>query len=80
MNPYEEAFPVGTMVRIADLHELEEFRETWAYHNPLQPEQFAEAGRAVRVAAVGFYHGGDPLYTLEDTVGVWHESCLRPFE
>jgi hypothetical protein len=25
---------------------------------------------------VGFYHGGDPLYSLDGVPGVWHERCL----
>jgi hypothetical protein len=29
------------------------------------------------VAAIGYYHGGDVLYTLNDIPGIWHEQCLR---
>jgi hypothetical protein len=25
---------------------------------------------------VGFYHGGDVLYTLDGIPGLWHEQCL----
>ena len=34
------------------------------------------AGTVARVATVGFYHGGDVLYTLENIPGIWHEVCL----
>ena len=36
------------------------------------------AGKAARVADVGFYHGGDVLYGLEGIPGTWHEACLEP--
>jgi hypothetical protein len=73
---YQEDFPVGSLVRIADRETLEHFRTTWRYHNPLTEEQVAFAGREAAVTAVGFYHGGDVLYTLRDVPGVWHEQCL----
>jgi hypothetical protein len=77
MRPYEALYPVGSLVRIADLPVLQDFLRTWEFHNRLQPEQLAYAGSAAKVVAVGFYHGGDPLYTLEGVPGVWHESCLE---
>ena len=74
---YKESFPVGSDVRIAAVEELEQFRREWRYHHPLEAEQVSFAGRAATVATVGFYHGGDVLYTLEDIPGIWHECCLR---
>jgi len=76
MEPYKEAFSAGSQVRVGDRPELEEFLRTWKFHNPLKPEQLAFAGRTAKVANVGFYHGGDPLYVLEGIPGVWHEECL----
>jgi hypothetical protein len=73
---YQEKFPVGSSVRIADRDALEHFRATWRYHNPLAAEQLSFAGREAAIAAVGFYHGGDVLYTLQGVPGVWHEQCL----
>jgi hypothetical protein len=76
-TPYKEAFPVGTGVRIADRPFLDEFKATWAYHHKLRPEQLAYADMRTTVAEVGFYHGGDPVYTLKDAPGLWLEQCLR---
>ena len=75
---YKEAFPAGTYVRIAERPFLEEFAATWKYHHKLQQGQFEYANRVARVAAVGFYHGGDPVYTLDGAPGQWLEQCLRP--
>ena len=77
MPPYREAFPKGTSVRIADLSALERFRAEWKFHHPLVTEQLEYAGREARVATVGYYHGGDVLYTLEGVPGIWHEGCLH---
>ena len=77
MNPYVETFPVGTQVQIVERDALEQFQRDWKLHNPLEHSQLAHAGRFARVAKVGFYHGGDPLYVLEGIPGVWHERCLR---
>jgi hypothetical protein len=74
---YKEEFPVGTAVRVVERKQLETFAQTWRLHNPLRPEQLAFAGVTARVASVGFYHGGDELYSLEGVPGVWHEACLR---
>jgi len=76
MKPYEASYPVGSAVRIAERPILERFLQTWKLHNPLKAEQLAAAGKVTRVETVGFYHGGDPLYVLEGTPGVWHEQCL----
>jgi hypothetical protein len=74
---YVPLYEVGSNVEIADSRSLVEFAQTWRFHNPLREEQFAYAGKVVRVRSVGFYHGGDVLYELEGVPGVWHEVCLR---
>jgi hypothetical protein len=76
MNPYAAEFDVGCEIRILNSEALNQFMRTWQYHNPLQPEQVAFAGKTSRVVSIGFYHGGDPLYVLEGVPGVWHEPCL----
>lgn len=73
---YKEEFPEGCKVKIADRPFLENFIETWKHHNRLKPEQLNYAGHIAKVRTVGFYHGGDELYELEDVPGVWHEQCL----
>jgi hypothetical protein len=40
--------------------------------------QLEAAGKAAQVKSVGFYHGGDELYELEDLPGLWHEANLEP--
>jgi hypothetical protein len=75
--PYKEASPVGARVRVAGLEFLERFRATWAFHHKLSPEQLNYADQVAAVQTVGFYHGGDFLYTLNDIPGIWHEQCLR---
>jgi hypothetical protein len=76
-TPYKEAFPIGTRVRIVSRASLEEFARDWKYHHQLEHEQMEYAGAAAIVRQVGFYHGGDPLYALENVPGLWHESCLE---
>ena len=61
---------------IADHDTLASFLATWHHHHPLTPEQLAWAGRPATVAEVGFYHGGDVLYSLGGVPGIWHEQCL----
>jgi hypothetical protein len=73
---YQEKFPIGTAVRVAELSQLEQFRRLWKLHHPLEPEQLSFAGRVTAVATVGFYHGGDVLYTLDGIPGIWHEGCV----
>jgi hypothetical protein len=34
MQPYAEAYPVGTKVVVAPLADLEEFRLNWRWHDP----------------------------------------------
>lgn len=78
MSPaYNAAYPAGTRVRIRDLASLERFRQSWKFHDPLQPSMLEFAGRVAVVEKVGFYHGGDPLYVLDGAPGVWHEACLE---
>ena len=76
-RPYKEAFPVGSLVRVAGGEALEKFRRDWSHHNPLQPEQVPFAGSVAVVVEVGFYHGGDTLYRLAGIPGTWHEACLE---
>jgi hypothetical protein len=73
---YPQKFTTGSIVRVAERHALERFRQTWNLHNPLLAEQLVFAGLSATIASVGFYHGGDVLYVLEGIPGVWHESCL----
>jgi hypothetical protein len=74
---YKEAFPVGSKVRVVEGIALKNFQATWKYHHALQPEQLALAGRVATVEAVGFYHGGDVVYTLDGLPGSWLEPCLQ---
>ena len=74
---YTERFPKGSKVRVKDSAFLESFRQRWAHHHPLAAEQIGYAGRATEVASVGFYNGGDELYTLIGIPGIWHEQCLE---
>lgn len=75
-TPYHSAFQVGARVVVAAREDLERFRKEWIYHNKLTDEQLEYSGVAARVARVMYYHGGDPLYSLEDVPGIWHEVCL----
>ena len=76
-TPYKEAFPAGTKVRIADRPYLEFFMAEWKYHHKLRPEQLVYADHLSTVKGAAFYHGGDPVYTLEDVPDLWLEPCLR---
>jgi len=77
MTAYQALFDAGALVRIRPLGALQEFRSSWKLHHPLAEEQLDFAGRIATVAAVGFYHGGDVLYTLKDIPGIWHEGCIE---
>jgi hypothetical protein len=77
MPSYQALFEVGAPVRIQPLEALNAFRSSWKFHNPLTDEQLAFADQSATVAAIGYYHGGDVLYTLNDVPGIWHEQCLR---
>ncbi len=74
--PYQEQFPKGSRVRIVDRPALERFKSEWKDHHPLAPEQLDYAERITTVASVGYYHGGDVLYTLTAVPGTRHEDCL----
>lgn len=77
-GPYKERFPSGCVVQIADETALRDFKATWEYHHPLEESQLQFAGLITTVRGIGYYHGGDVLYTLRDTGGyTWHEECLR---
>jgi hypothetical protein len=78
MVPYKEKYPVGSKVRIINLHQLQEFERTWKYHHTLCHDQIAYADQVAEVKSVAFYHGGDVLYELYNIPGIWHESCLAP--
>ncbi|HEX8716951.1 MAG TPA: hypothetical protein VF722_08230 [Gemmatimonadaceae bacterium] len=74
--PCHEQFPKSSLVRIADRPLLECFKRDWKYHHPLVPDHLDYAGRIATVGSVGYYQGGDVLYTLVDVPGTWHEDCL----
>jgi hypothetical protein len=81
---YQEKFPIGTVVRIAPLEQLQAFKRDWRYHHPLQDEQLQFAGTMDKVRPVGFYHGGDVIYQLETAreLGMkesWMRTDLLPF-
>jgi hypothetical protein len=71
--PYEARFREGDRVRIQARAALEQFMAEWKYHHPLESEQLAFAGQNAVVKSVGYYHGGDVLYELENMPGLWHE-------
>lgn len=75
-GPYNAEFPAGSQVQIVDSELLEDFKRTWYFHHPLTDELMAYAGHLARVKSVGYYHGGDELYTLDGIPGIWHECCL----
>lgn len=77
MPGYHSLFQIGETVRIQSSDQLNSFRRSWKFHDPLTEEQLAFADRLATVAAVGYYHGGDVLYTLTALPGTWHEQCLR---
>ena len=76
MAPYREDFPKGSRVRISDRSSLDRFRAEWKFHHPLSIEQLDFANSEAIIVAIGYYHGGDVLYTLEGIPGIWHERCL----
>jgi hypothetical protein len=78
MPPYNGTFKPGSKVQVVDRQKLEEFMRTWKFHNKLREEQLDYADRVLTVLKVAYYHGGDPLYVLQEVRGVyWHEQCLR---
>ena len=77
MPPYQERFPAGSRVRVKSRSFLEQFQREWKYHHPVSDQQLNSAGNVDTVKGAGFYHGGDVLYTLSTTPGLWHEECLE---
>ena len=78
IGPYASRYQPGSRVQIAPLAELKEFMSSYKLHHALAPEQLRYAGEATTVRAVGYYHGGDPVYTLEGAGDFgWLEPCLR---
>jgi len=75
-EPYKAKYPVASPVRIRESSDLAEFKRTWALHHRLSDEQMSLAGERRIVKTVLYYHGGDPLYELENASGLWHEQCL----
>ena len=76
-EPYSEKFLKGSKVRVIARAALDTFAQEWKYHHKLRPDQMEYAGATATVNGVGFYHGGDQLYVLENVPGIWHESCLE---
>jgi hypothetical protein len=76
-EPYKGQFPKRSIVRVITRVALETFANDWKYHHKLQPEQMEYAGVMAIVKEVGFYHGGDVLYELENVPGIWHEPYLE---
>ena len=74
---YTAEYPIGTRVRIRDRGSLDAFVRDWWLQHPLEALQLDSAGKDARVKSVGFYHGGDELYELEDLPGLWHEANLE---
>ena len=74
--PAYAKFSIGSAVRVAPRDRLERFRSTWKFHHPLQEVQLQYAGTASIVSTVSYYHGGDALYTLDGSQGIWHEECI----
>ena len=68
-GPYKARFPSGCVVQVADEDALRHFKSTWKYHHPLGESQLQFAGLITAVCGIGYYHGGDVLYTLRDTGG-----------
>lgn len=64
-------------MRIKSREFLLEFKRTWKFHHPLEDLQLDYAGQFAMVIEVGFYFGGDELYTLKDVPGIWNEGCLE---
>lgn len=76
-GPYKADFPEGSSVRIKPREALDDFLRTWKYHDPIKDFQLKYAGQIAIVRSVGFYFGGDELYTLEGVPGIWNECCLE---
>lgn len=77
-GPYQADFPRGSRVRIVDRATLQKFMSEWKFHHPFAAEQLTFGGRVATVRDLGYYHGGDELYWLDEAPGTWHEACLEP--
>lgn len=55
-GPMQQEYPSGSLVKIINREQLEEFMRTWKYHHKLQPEQLEFAGKIGKVELYGFYH------------------------
>jgi len=78
MPIYDASYPTGSQVKIASRTVLLEFQRAWKYHHKLEEAQIEYAGKTAVVKSIGYYHGGDVLYWLEEVPGTWHECCLLP--
>jgi hypothetical protein len=77
MELYNAEFTEGTYIQIRPHHFLEEFQRTWKLHHALQNTQLDYADKTATVKSIGYYHGGDVLYWLNEIPGIWHEACLQ---
>jgi hypothetical protein len=77
MPAYKELYRLGSRVRVKPREALLEFQLNWKHHHPLSDDMLEFAGCSTTVVDVGFYHGGDVLYRLQDVTGTWHEACLE---
>jgi hypothetical protein len=76
-GPYRARFSVGSRVQISSRDALEAFMSTYRLHHAVVPEQLTYAGINTIVTGVSYYHGGDPVYTLESVGSFgWLEACL----
>jgi hypothetical protein len=74
---YKAEFPKGALVRVRNHSQLQEFKKNWRLHHPLTDDQLDYAGVQGVVVSVGFYHGGDEIYQIDNAPGTWHEVCLE---
>ncbi|MGA2761139.1 MAG: hypothetical protein ABSF08_12585 [Candidatus Cybelea sp.] len=80
-GPYAERHPVGSFVEVPPMEALTEFMQTWKYHRKLQVEQLRFAGKRLKVKSVGYYHGGDCVYEIEEAEEYrWRDPCLLPVQ
>jgi len=49
----------------------------WTRHHPPMPEQFEFGSSIKTIKEIQMYHGGDLLYILEETPGIWREDCIE---
>lgn len=70
---YEVEFPNATRVEIADRDILEDFLQSWRFHDPSQLDY---AGQTAEVESHSIDHGGDVIYRLKNIPGFWHQHLL----